>query len=94
MIKKKKSSSKSSLLDTLVDTGKEKLNYVIEDYIRKNITQKLMRAGEMSLALILGSILVLVGLAQFIASQITFLQNGLNYIIMGVILLLVAYFLT
>lgn len=94
MTKKKDSPAKTSFLDSMIDVGKRKVNSVVEDYIRTNITQKLMRVGEMSLALILGSILVLVGLAQFIASQIAFLENGLNYIVLGVILLIIAYFLS
>ena len=95
MVKKKNDSSvKPSFLDSIIDMGKKKVNSVVEDYIRTNITQKLMRVGEMSLALILGSILVLVGLGQFIASQIAFLENGLNYIVLGVVLLIIAYFLS
>lgn len=94
MAKKKSVSQKPSFLNSIIDMGKKKINDVVEDYIRTNITQKLMRVGEMSLALILGSILVLVGLGQFIASQIAFLENGLNYIVLGVILLIVAYFLS
>ncbi|MCH8519955.1 MAG: hypothetical protein LAT82_04345 [Nanoarchaeota archaeon] len=95
MIKKKKDSPQSfSIIGSLTNVAKSKVDSMIEEYIRKNVTQKLVRIGEMSLAFILGVVLLLVGISQYLASQLSFLENGLNYIVMGTILLIIAYFLS
>ena len=95
MVKKKETSPQSfSIIGSLTNVAKNKVDSMIEEYIRKNVTQKLVRIGEMSLAFILGVVLLLVGISQYLASQLSFLENGLNYIVMGTILLIIAYFLS
>lgn len=90
----KKSNSGNTSITSFFSFTKNRIQNSIDEYIKKNVTQKVVRYGEMSLAFLMGCILVLVGLAQFIASQISFLENGLNYIVLGSILLLIAYFLS
>lgn len=90
MAKKKE----SSFLDSIFDFGQKKVNAVIEEYIQEKITKQLVRIGEVSIAFFFGVTFVIVGTAQFIAHQLSFLENGLNYIVLGSILLLVAYFLS
>ena len=94
MIKKKNSPQSFSIIGSVTNAAKSKVDSMIEEYIRKNVTQKLVRIGEMSLAFILGVVLLLVGISQYIAFQLSFLENGLNYIVMGTILLIIAYFLS
>lgn len=90
MTKKKE----TSIFDSFIEFGQKKVNAVIEEYIQEKITKKLVRIGEVSIAFFFGLIFVIVGTAQFIAYQLSFLENGLNYIVLGSILLIVAYFLS
>lgn len=82
------------IIESLVDFGAQKLEDVVEQYVEEKITNKLIKIGEVSVAFFFGIVCVIVGTAQFIASQLNFLENGLNYVLIGSILLVVAYFLS
>ena len=91
MANKKK---EKGIFEKVLDFGAQKLENTVEQYVEEKITNKLVKIGEVSLAFLLGIICVIVGVAQFAASQIAFLENGLNYVLIGSILLLLAYFLS
>lgn len=85
---------KKNFFDKLLDFGTLKVEEVVKNYIQEKVTNKLIKVGEVSLAFLVGLLCVIVGITQFIAYQLSFLENGLNYIVMGSVLLFVAYFLS
>ena len=89
----KKKEEKSSFIDSIIDFGQRKINGMVKEFVEEKITKQLVRIGEISFALMLGTILVIIGITQYLASLLSFLENGLNYILMGCILLIIAYVL-
>lgn len=90
----KKKSTTSSFFDSAINFAQEKISESIDRYVQKHITDKLVKAGEVSLLFLLGVIFVIVGTAQFLASLLAYLENGLNYIVIGVVFLFIAYFIS
>jgi hypothetical protein len=59
------------------------------DYIKSKIRRKIIKAGEVSLAFLFSFVLLIIGLAEVLASLFSFLENGLNYIILGIVFFIV-----
>lgn len=64
-----------------------------EDYVKEKVQKRLYRVGEFSILVVLGFFLVSLGIANLIAFYFPVLGNGLSYVIFGIILLLIAYFM-
>ena len=63
------------------------------NYVKDKVKRKVMRIGEMSLAFLFAFVLIIIGLAQFIGSLVPYLDNGLNYMLLGVLFLLIGLLL-
>ena len=85
---------KKGFFDKVLDFGSQKIEEVVEKYVQEKITNRIIKIGEVSLAFFLGVVCIVVGIAQFIASLLSVLENGLNYILIGIVLLFIAYFLS
>ena len=64
-----------------------------ENYVKEKVQNKLYRVGEFSILVVLGFFLVSFGIASLIAFYFPVLQNGYSYILLGLVLLLTAYFM-
>lgn len=61
------------------------------NYVKDKVRRKVMRIGEISILVIMGFILLSFGLATLIGSYFPMLDNGLNFLILGIALLLIGY---
>lgn len=101
MVKKKSSNLNTSssvfkvttLLSSLSLYAKNQINKSFDNYVEKNVTPKIVKYSEVSITFLIGLILLLVGIAQYLAYLMAFLENGLNYIVLGTFLLIIAYLL-
>lgn len=63
------------------------------DYVKQKVKKKAIRIGEVSLSFLFAFVLIIIGLAQMLASFVPFLENGLNYLLLGVLFLLIGMML-
>lgn len=63
------------------------------EYMKDKVKRKVLKVSEISLLVIIGFILISFGLATIIGSYFPLLDNGLNFLILGVALLLIGYFM-
>lgn len=82
MAKKEKSFFQSLEAEVIKDAG---------DFVREKVKKKAIVIGEISILIILGFIMISFGLATFIANYFPILDNGLNYLILGVFFLIISF---
>jgi len=63
------------------------------DYLNRKIKKKLFRLGEVSMFIFLSFVLISIGLAFLIGKYFPLVDSGLNFIILGIIFLLVGVLL-
>lgn len=63
------------------------------NYVKDKVRKKVYRIGEMSLAFLFAFVLIIIGLAQFIGSLVPYLDNGLNYMLLGALFLIIGLIL-
>ena len=80
-------------IESLFMIAKQKTGTIVQQFVEEKITKRLIKFGEVSIAFLLGFVLLLVGIAQYLAYVFSFLENGLNYIVLGTFLVLLAYVL-
>lgn len=78
---------------TLFDKIEEKGFEMAGDYIKEKVTKKIVRIGEMSVAFLLAAIFLAIGIVELTAHFLPVLQGGWNYLIFGVVFLLIALIL-
>ncbi|MDA3855425.1 MAG: hypothetical protein PF569_04145 [Candidatus Woesearchaeota archaeon] len=61
------------------------------NFVKDKIKSKALRVGEISLLIILGFILISFGLANLLGSYYPILDTGFNYLIIGVVFLIVSF---
>ena len=79
MANKKKSFLESLEAEVVKDAG---------EFVREKVKKKAIVIGEISILITLGFIMISFGLANFIGYYFPVLNNGLNYLILGVFFLL------
>ncbi len=65
-----------------------------EEYVKDKVKRKAMKIGEISMFILLGFFLISIGLAYLIGYYFSFLNNGLNFLILGVVFVIVSYILS
>lgn len=63
------------------------------EHIKEKIKKKAIRIGEMSLAFLFAFVLIIIGVAQFLGTLVPYLDNGLNYLLLGVLFLIIGLIL-
>ncbi len=64
-----------------------------ENYVKEKVKKKLFKLGEVSLFIFLSFVLISFGLAFLIGKYFPTLNGGFNFLVLGVIFLLVGYLL-
>jgi len=64
-----------------------------EDYVKEKVQKKIYRIGEFSILVVLGFFLIAFGISLLISYYFPVLKNGFSFVIMGLFLLLIAYFM-
>lgn len=64
-----------------------------EDYIKEKVTKKVIKIGEVSVAFLVGFILVIVGIINLIGHFYPNLSYGYNYLLVGGLFLLIGVLL-
>jgi uncharacterized membrane protein YkvI len=84
-----KKSSKKGVFETIeAQVVKEAGNFV-----RDKVKQKVLRIGEISILIILGFILISFGIANILASFYPILGAGYNYLLLGIVFLIISFIL-
>lgn len=60
-----------------------------EDYFKNTVRKKAIKLSEMSASFLLGFILLIIGVAEFMVTQFPVLEGGFNYLILGVIFIII-----
>ena len=63
------------------------------NYFKDKVKRKILKIGEISILVLLAMFLISFGLAHLIGYYIHFLGNGLSYIVLGLVFLLIGYLL-
>lgn len=61
------------------------------NFVRDKVKTKALRIGEISLLIILGFILISFGLANLLGNYYPVLNNGFNYLLIGIVFLIVSF---
>lgn len=61
------------------------------NYIKEKVTRKLLKIGEFSILVFLAFVMISFGVATFIGSYYPQLNNGLNFILLGMFYLIVGF---
>lgn len=64
-----------------------------KDYVKSKLVRKALRIGEVSILVILGFFLISFGIAKIIGFYYPFLDFGLNFVLLGLIFLIIGFFL-
>jgi len=64
-----------------------------ENFVKQKVKNKILRISEISILIILGFFLISFGLAEFIEYQYPMIPQGMNYIGLGVVFLVISYLL-
>jgi hypothetical protein len=78
---------------TLFDRLEEKGFGMAEDYVKEKVTKKIIRIGEMSVSFLLAAIFLAIGIVELSAHFLPILQGGWNYLVFGLVFLLIALIL-
>lgn len=63
-----------------------------EDYVKSKVKNKLMRIGEFSILVFLALIMISIGIAYLVGHYVPVLNNGLNFVLLGMIFLIIGFF--
>lgn len=75
------------------ETVETEVLHEAQDYVRDKIAKRALKIGEMSSAFLLGFILLIIGVAEFLESAFPILDGGFNYLLLGVLFILVGMLL-
>ncbi len=75
------------------ETVETEVLHEAQDYVRDKVAKRALKIGEMSAAFLLGFILLIVGVAEFLEFVFPILEGGFNYLILGVLFILVGVIL-
>lgn len=64
-----------------------------ENYVKGRFKRNMLKLGEVSLAFLAGFLLITVGMVELIAVYFPILEGGFNYLLMGILFLLVGILL-
>jgi hypothetical protein len=64
-----------------------------EDFVKGKIKKKIYRLGEISMLIVIGFILISFGVAILLANFYPVLSGGYNFLVLGVIFLLISFLL-
>lgn len=59
------------------------------DFVKEKVTKKIIKVGEVSVSFLLAFVLIIVGVAELIGSFVPVLAGGFNYLLMGVLFLVI-----
>ena len=59
------------------------------NYVKRKVTSRAVRIGEMSAAFLIGFVLLIIGVAELLPSVFPILEDGYNYIILGILFLII-----
>lgn len=62
-----------------------------QNYVKEKVTKKIIKIGEFSVMVFMAFILICFGVAYLIGHYFPLLDNGLNFILLGVIFLIVGF---
>lgn len=62
-----------------------------QNYVREKVTKKIIKIGEFSVMIFMAFILISFGVAYLIGHYFPMLDNGFNFILLGVIFLIVGF---
>ncbi len=65
----------------------------VGDCVKNKVKKKLFRIGEMSVAFLVGFLLIIVGVVELTAFYLPVLDNGLSYLLFGGMFLLIGLIL-
>lgn len=63
-----------------------------KDYVKKKVTNKLIKIGEVSVLVFMGFVMISFGLGMLLGHYVEILSNGLSYIVLGVLFLIITIF--
>ncbi len=63
------------------------------NFVKDKVKKKVLRIGEISILIILGFILISFGIANLLASFYPMLAQGYNYLLLGIIFLIISFVL-
>jgi hypothetical protein len=84
---------KESLFEKVEAEVLEGAKSYAKSYVKEKVTSKLVRVGEISVSFLLGFILLIIGIVQIVGHYFPVLDNGFNYLIFGVLFLLIGMML-
>ena len=85
MVHKKKKSFFEGVRDELLENA--------QDYMETKVKRKLIRVGEMSFAFLFAGVLLVIGIAELLASFVPYFDTGLNYLVLGILFLFIGLLL-
>ena len=83
MVKKKKKDFFESLEGEVISTA--------QNYIEEKVKKKILKIGEFSILVFLALIMISIGLAYLIGTYFPDLNNGLNFILLGMVFLIMGF---
>ncbi len=83
--------------------GKEKSSFIekleaevvrsAENYVVDKVKKKIIRISEISVFVVLGLFLISFGLAMVVGYYFPVIDNGINFLIIGILFLMISFFL-
>ena len=78
---------------SFIETIEGEAIHEAEDYFKNKIRKRAIKISEMSASFLLGFILLIIGVAEFMSAQFPILEGGFNYLILGIIFILIGLIL-
>lgn len=78
---------------SFTETIEAEILHHAQDYVKEKVTKKIIRVGEVSVSFLLGFILLIIGIVEIVGKTFPVLEGGFNYLIFGILFLLVGFML-